>query len=105
MIAVLKTGGKQYKVSENDVIKIEKIDGEVGGKAEFNEILLVSDNEGNEVKIGTPFLTGAKVIAQIKAQDKAKKIDVIKFKNKIRYHRKYGHRQPFTEIVISEIKA
>ena len=102
MIAIIKTGSKQYKVKEKDLLKIEKIEGELGSEIIFDNVLLISDDAKNEVQIGMPNLD-KKVIGKIKAQGKAKKIDVIKFKNKTRYTRKYGHRQPYTEVEIISI--
>jgi len=104
MIAVIKTGGKQYKIKENSILKVEKLKGEKGNKLEFNEVLLVSDNTEEGVKIGTPFIEGAKVEAEILEQGRDKKINVIKYKRKTRYRRKIGHRQPYTKIKILEIK-
>lgn len=102
-IAVIKTGGKQYKVAEHGKLKIEKIEGEVGDKVKFEEILLTSDSEGNDLKIGTPILKDAKVEAIILKQERAKKLIVVKYKAKTRYRRKLGHRQYFTEIQIASI--
>lgn len=104
MFAVIRTGAKQYQVSQNQTLKIEKIAGEKGDTVVFEDVLLIADENGNEVKIGKPVVEGAKVSASIKFQGKAKKIDVIKFKNKTRYRRKQGHRQLFTEVVISKIE-
>jgi|TARA_B100001971_G_C17976441_1_gene425063 large subunit ribosomal protein L21 len=114
MIAVIKTGGKQYKVKEGDTLKVEKLDVEKPAKGwsasgrdnsiiDFNEVLLVSDKFADDVKIGTPHLEGAKVTAKVLDQGRAKKIDVIKYKRKIRYRKKYGHRQPYTEVKIEKI--
>lgn len=101
MLAIIKTGGKQYKVQPKDRLKIEKISVEAGKEITFDEVLLTADKE--DVKIGNPFVKGAKVKAKVLKQGRAKKIDVIKFKSKVRYKRKYGHRQPFTEIEIVSI--
>ncbi|MFH1188160.1 MAG: 50S ribosomal protein L21 [bacterium] len=102
-IAVIKTGGKQYNVKSKDKIKIEKINGEAGDKVDFNEVLLVADEDGKEVKIGKPFVEGAKVEAVILRHARAKKITVIKYKAKVRYRRKLGHKQHFTEVEIGAI--
>lgn len=104
MFAVIKTGGKQYKVKEGDTIKVEKLDLEEGKPVEF-EALLIADEEGKDVKVGTPTVSGAKVKGKILGEGKAKKINVIKYKSKSRYRKKTGHRQPFTEIKIESIKA
>ncbi|MBI4215542.1 MAG: 50S ribosomal protein L21 [Parcubacteria group bacterium] len=103
MLAIIKTGGKQYKVKEKSLVRVEKLDGEKGITINFPEVLLISDDEGKEVKVGAPVVEGAKVVGVIRRQGKAKKIDVIKYKKDIRYKRKYGHRQPFTEVEITSI--
>ena len=103
MIAVIKTGGKQYKVSPGDKIKIEKIEGKKGDKVEFDEVLLISDEEGKDVRIGNPYLKDAKVKAEILEQGRAKKITVVKYKRKIRYRRKVGYRQSYTKIEVKKI--
>lgn len=102
-IAVIKTGGKQYKVTEGQTLKIEKIEEEVGKKINLAEVLLVSDDKGKEVQIGTPFLESAKVEAEVLEQAKDKKVTVIKYKAKTRYKRTLGHRQHFTKIKITKI--
>jgi len=103
MIAVIKTGGKQYKVKEGSKLKIEKLDVEKDTSIDFDEVLLIADEKGSDVKVGKPNVEGAKVKAKVLEQGRAKKIDVIKYKRKIRYRKKYGHRQPFTEILIEAI--
>ncbi|OEU77111.1 MAG: 50S ribosomal protein L21 [Desulfuromonadales bacterium C00003093] len=102
MYAVIKTGGKQYKVSEGDLLKVEKIDGAVGETVELDQVLMVG---GAEVKLGTPLVPGAKVKAQIVAQDKDKKILVFKSKRRKGYRKKYGHRQPITRLKVAAIEA
>jgi large subunit ribosomal protein L21 len=102
MIAVIKTGGKQYLVSIGDKIQIEKIEKKEGEEVEFNEVLLVE--KGGEVKIGTPLVKGAKVVGKVTKQGKKKKIVVLKYKPKRRYRVKRGHRQPFTEVEILKIE-
>lgn len=102
-IAVIKTGGKQYLVREGDILKIEKIDGKVGGKAKFDQILLLTDEGGKEIKIGKPTISGVKIEGKILEQGRAKKILVIKYKRKIRYKKKKGHRQFFTKVKIEKI--
>ncbi len=102
MYAVIKTGGKQYKVSAGDLLKVEKLDGAVGDTIELNEVLMVG---GEEVKIGTPLLPNAKVTAQIVEQGKDKKILVFKSKRRKNYRKKYGHRQPLTRLKITNIEA
>ncbi len=105
MLAVIATGGKQYIVKEGQTLKIEKLETEVGKTVSFDQILLVSDEAGTSVKIGTPIVTGAKVDAEVLEQGRADKISVIKYKPKIHYRRNYGHRQPFTAVKISKIVA
>jgi large subunit ribosomal protein L21 len=102
MYAVIKTGGKQYKVSAGDLLKVEKLDGSVGDTIELDEVLMVG---GEEVKIGTPLLPEAKVKATIVEQGKDKKILVFKSKRRKNYRKKYGHRQPLTRLKITAIEA
>lgn len=104
MFAVIATGGKQYLVKQGDVIRVEKLEAETGKALSF-DALLVADESGKEVKVGTPTVKGASVAATVDKQGKAKKVTIIKFKAKVRYKRKNGHRQQFTELTIGEIKA
>lgn len=101
MYAIIKTGGKQYKVEEGKVITIEKLDVSEGDKVTFDEVLLLS---GDTVKIGQPIVEGAKVIAKVLAQGKEKKIRIFKYKAKSNYRRRQGHRQPFTKVQIEKIE-
>lgn len=101
MLAVIKTGGKQYLVSPKDKIRIEKLDKKEGEEVVFDEVLLLEKQ--NKLEIGTPFVPGAKVTAKVLDQGKNKKVIVYKYKAKKRYHRKKGHRQPFTEVEIQSI--
>ena len=101
MYAVIQTGGKQYRVSEGDVITVEKLKAEVDSKIEFNEVLLVGD--GGEVKIGTPYLDATKVVGSVLESGKGKKVIIFKYKSKKDYRKKQGHRQPFTMVRIDEI--
>ena len=103
MYAVIKTGGKQYRVTEGDVVNIEKLVGEPGSKIELSEVLAVGEGEG--IKIGTPLVEGARVVAEILAQDKGKKVIIYKKKRRKGYDKRQGHRQFFTSIKIQEIKA
>ena len=96
MLAVIKTGGKQYIVFPGDKIKIEKIDGEEGKEIKFSEVLLMEKDKN--LTIGEPLVKDAKVSGKILRQDKAKKIIIFKYKAKKRYKKKTGHRQEFTEI-------
>jgi large subunit ribosomal protein L21 len=101
MYAVIKTGGKQHRVSEGETLNIEKIVGNKGEAVVFNEVLMVAD-EGN-IRVGTPLLEGAKVVGEIIAQTKGKKIDVFRMKRRKGYHKKTGHRQQLTSMKIKEI--
>jgi len=103
MYAVVKTGGKQYRVQQGDTVMIEKISGDIGSEVSFEEVLMVSD--GEEVRIGTPNLDDVTVSGRIVAQDRAKKIIVFKYKRRKRYRRKQGHRQAFTAVQIDTIEA
>lgn len=103
MYAVVATGGKQYKVQEGDVLRIEKLAGQVGDQVAFDQVLMVG--EGENVRIGQPLIDGASVKASIVEQGKSKKILVFKFKRRKRYRRKQGHRQQFTAIKINAIEA
>lgn len=102
MYAIIETCGKQYKVSEGDVVFFEKLDAEEGKKVKFDNVILVSD--GKKVEVGTPYVKGAKVEGKVIAHGKAKKIIVFKYKAKKNYRRKQGHRQPFTKVEITSIK-
>ena len=102
MYAVIKTGGKQYKVSEGDLFKVEMLEGAVGETVELDQVLMVG---GVEVKIGTPLVPGAKVMAQIVAQEKDKKILVFKSKRRGGKRTKNGHRQPITRLKVASIQA
>ena len=103
MYAVLQTGGKQYRVQEGDVITIEKLDAEAGKKVEFDKVLVLSDDNG--LKVGTPYLEGAKVVGKVVENGKGQKIVIFKYKNKKEYRKKQGHRQPYTQVKIEAIKA
>jgi len=102
MYAIIETCGKQYKVSEGDVVFFEKLEAEEGKKVKFDNVILVSD--GKKVEVGTPYVKGAKVEGKVIAHGKAKKIIVLKYKAKKNYRRKQGHRQPFTKVEITSIK-
>lgn len=100
MYAVIKTGGKQYRVATGDTLRVEKIPGDVGTTVTFGEVLMLG---GDAVKLGAPLVAGAKVEAKIVAQDRAKKIIVFKFRRRKNYRRKNGHRQPFTALQITNV--
>jgi large subunit ribosomal protein L21 len=101
--AVIKTGGKQYFVKENKILKVEKLAGEVGDQIVFDKVLMLADEAGQKVEIGQPELAGVSVEARIMAQGRDRKIRVVKYKNKTRYHKVYGHRQCFTQVRITKI--
>ena len=103
MYAVIKTGGKQYRVAEGDVLRVEKLTAEAGDTVKFDEVLMVAD--GDDVKVGTPRLKGGSVSAEVLAQARARKIEIVKFKRRKDYQRHHGHRQPYTEVRITGIKA
>ncbi len=102
MYAVIRTGGKQYRVSQDDVIRIEKIDAERGAEVNFEVLAL---GEGDNLQIGTPVIESASVQAKVLRQARDRKILVGKFRRRKNYRRKNGHRQAFTEIKISSIQA
>ena len=104
MIAVIKTGGKEYIVREGQELKVEKLELDPGAKLEL-EAMWVADEEGKDVKVGKPFVAGAKVEAVIVEHGKAEKVAGVKYKPKVRYRRNVGHRQPFTKIKIEKIVA
>ncbi|MGQ9660568.1 MAG: 50S ribosomal protein L21 [Thermochromatium sp.] len=103
MYAVIQTGGKQYRVSEGDTIKIEKLTAEAGASVDFEQVLLVAD--GDEVKVGTPYLAGVKVTATVESHGRAKKVRIIKFRRRKHYMKRQGHRQWFTAVKITGISA
>lgn len=102
MYAVIATGGKQYLVAEGQKLKVEKLDLEPGASLTL-DCLMISDESGETVKVGTPLVPGGTCQATVVAHGRADKISVIKFKRKVRYRRNVGHRQPFTEIQIEKI--
>lgn len=101
MYAVIETGGKQYRVEQGDVLRIEKLENSVDEKVVFDKVFLIAN--GDDVTVGKPYVEGAKVEATVLAHDKAKKIIVYKYKAKKNYRKKQGHRQPYTEIKIESI--
>ena len=101
MYAVIKTGGKQYRVAQGDRLRVEKLAGNVGDTVTLDQVLLVGAGDG--VKVGAPLVSGAKVEAKIVAQDRGKKIIIFKFRRRKNYRRKTGHRQPFTALEITGI--
>jgi large subunit ribosomal protein L21 len=103
MYAVIKTGGKQYRVAKGDVIHVEKLESEEGSNIEFDNVLMV--NDGDEVKVGTPYVDGSKVTATVKTQTRGKKIEIIKFRRRKHHQKRTGHRQYLTQIEITGISA
>ena len=101
MYAVIKTGAKQHKVTEGDVLSIEKLEGEKGAEIVFNEVLLISDDKN--IKVGKPFIDGAKVVGEIITQKKGPKIHVYHMTRRKGFHKKTGHRQNLTSMKITKI--
>lgn len=102
MYAVIQTGGKQYRVSEGQILTVEKLDVEAGKTVEFSNVLAISDDSG--LKIGAPFVSGAKVVANVLGEGRHDKIKVIKFRRRKHYRKQQGHRQYFTKLEIKSIK-
>ena len=103
MYAVIKSGGKQYRVKQGDTIKVEKLTAEEGADVKIEDVLLLAD--GDNVKVGTPLVDGAAVTATVKSHGRADKVNVIKFKRRKHYMRRQGHRQSYTEIEVTGIAA
>ena len=103
MYAVIKTGGKQYRVMQGEVLRVEKLEADVGAAITFDQVLLVGAGEG--ITVGSPLVAGATVAATVKAHGRADKIRIIKFRRRKHYKRQQGHRQHFTEIEITGINA
>ena len=103
MYAVIATGGKQYKVTKGETLRVEKIDGEEGADVKIDQVLMVAD--GDKVSVGTPVLDKATVTARIKAQGRGDKVEIIKFRRRKHSRSQMGHRQSYTEIEVTDIKA
>ena len=103
MFAVFQSGGKQHRVSEGDVVKVELLDGEPGAEVVFDRVLMVAD--GDNVNVGAPYVNEGKVTAEVLRIDRAKKVRIIKFKRRKDYLKRQGHRQWFTEVKITGISA
>ncbi len=103
MYAVIKTGGKQYKVSEGATLKVEKIDADEGATIELDQVLMVVD--GDNVNVGSPLVAGGKVTATVKSHGRGKKIEIIKFRRRKHHRKQMGHRQSYTELQITGIQA
>ena len=105
MYAVIETGGKQYRVQSGDVIRVEKLDAEPGGEVAFERVLLVSEGDGKGVRVGTPHLEGARVLAEVAEHGRAPKISVLKFRRRKDSRTRTGHRQHWTELRIRDVQA
>ena len=103
MYAVIQTGGKQYRVSEGDKLLVEKLSAEEGASIDLDKVLMVAD--GEDIKIGTPYVDGGKVTATIKSHGRGKKVNIIKFKRRKHHMKRQGHRQWYTELEITGISA
>ena len=103
MYAVVSTGGKQYKVTEGDVCRIEKLNAEEGASVEIDKVLMIAD--GDNINIGTPFVEGGKVTATVKAHGRADKVEIMKFRRRKHHQKKTGHRQYYTDIEITGISS
>jgi len=103
MYAVISTGGKQYKLSQGDVCRVEKLDAEEGASVEIDKVLMIAD--GDNINIGTPFVDGGKVTATVKSHGRAKKVEIMKFRRRKHHQKRTGHRQYYTEIEVTGISA
>ncbi len=103
MYAVIKTGGKQYKLAQGEVIRVEKLDAEEGSSVELDKVLMIAD--GESVNVGTPFIEGGKVTATVKSHGRAKKVEIMKFRRRKHHQKRTGHRQYYTEIEVTGISA
>lgn len=101
MYAVVKTGGKQYKVAQGEYLKVEKLEGNEGDSIELDQVLMIAD--GDKLKIGTPTIDGSKVTATIKSHGRGKKVEIMKFRRRKHHQKRTGHRQYYTEIEITSI--
>ena len=101
MYAVIATGGKQYRVEQGEVLRVEKLNAQEGDTVDFDQVLMMGN--GDDVNIGTPYVEGGKVSAEVRAHGRAKKIEIVKFKRRKHHRKQIGHRQSYTEIVIKEI--
>jgi large subunit ribosomal protein L21 len=101
MYAVIKTGGKQYRVSQGDTLRVEKLDAGEGESVEFERVLMVG--AGDDIKIGAPYLDGSRVTARVKSHGRADKVEIIKFKRRKHHMKRMGHRQSYTEVEITSI--
>lgn len=103
MYAVIASGGKQYRVVPGDIIRLEKLPGEEGSSVEFDRILMI--NDGEHIKIGTPFIEGSTVSGKVRSHGRNRKIQILKFQRRKQYRKQMGHRQPYTEVEITTISS
>jgi len=103
MYAVISTGGKQYKLAQGDVCRIEKLDAEEGASVDLDKVLMIAD--GDDINIGAPYVDGGKVTATIKSHGRAKKVEIMKFRRRKHHQKRTGHRQYYTEIEVTGISA
>ena len=103
MYAVIQTGGKQYRVSEGSTLKVEKIDAEEGASVALDKVLMIAD--GDDLKVGAPYVEGGNVTATVKSHGKGKKVHIIKFKRRKHHMKRQGHRQQYTELEVTGISA
>jgi len=103
MYAVIATGGKQYRVTKGETLRVEKLDGEEGSEVKLDGVLMIAD--GKKISVGTPTLDSGSVTATIKSHGRGKKIEIVKFRRRKHYRKQMGHRQSYTEIEVTEIKA
>jgi len=103
MYAIIQTGGKQYRVTEGDTLKVEKIDADEGADVELDKVLMIAD--GETITVGKPYVEGGKVLATVKGHGRGKKVKIIKFRRRKQYLKRQGHRQWFTELTVTGINA
>ena len=103
MYAVIATGGKQYRVTEGETLKVEKIAADEGAEIELDQVLMVAD--GDNIQVGTPVLDSGKVLARVKSHGRGKKVEIVKFRRRKHHRKQMGHRQSYTEIEITSIQA
>jgi large subunit ribosomal protein L21 len=103
MYAIIQTGGKQYRVTEGDLVKIEKLDADEGASLDLTQVLMLAD--GDSVQVGKPYVEGAKVSAEVAAHGKHDKVNILKFKRRKHHLKRQGHRQSFTQLKITGISA
>jgi len=102
MYAVIKTGGKQYRVVEGETLKVEKLDVEEGAAVEFDQVLMIAD--GDQIQVGAPYVEGARVTATVQSQGRGPKVRIVKFRRRKHHRKQMGHRQHYTELKITGIR-